>query len=164
VLFRSRLKSDAITDEDMFIGAIEHVLDEDKKVVRMFKGRCSLTSYLYTVCRRYALNVVQRENKSTALFDDRTPDDFRDCIGEDCEHYSETEKQVVREVLLGLDIDTQIFIKMIFFDKRPVEEVMIFFGWNSLNTVYAKKNKVIHKIKKSVAKLLFEKSSYGINA
>ena len=159
-----RLSSDAITEEDVFLGAFEHILDEDRKVLRMFKGRCSFTSYLYTVCRRYALNVVQRENKATALFDDISPDDFQDDGAEEIEPYSETEKNVAREALLGLDIDTQIFVKMIFIDKRPVEEIMEFFGWNSVNTVYAKKNKVIHRIKKSVAKLLFEKSSYVIKA
>jgi hypothetical protein len=158
-----RLRSDAIKEEDLFNESVVHLLDNNKKVLKKFKGDCSLPSYLYTVCRRHTLSIAKRENPVTKMTGDDTG--LTNLAEEifDEETFSDDEKEVVQIAFDRLDKDSQIFIKMAVEEKRPVEETMQFLGLKNPNFVYKKKFKLIEKMRKIVKKLLVNKKLKNIS-
>lgn len=152
-----RVKSDTFKDEDLFNGAIEHLFSDEMKSLRMFGGRCSLGSYLYTVCRRYALSVAGKENPLADWCDGDALLEAVPAPEDVAPDFSEAQKRALKETILKQDRNTQLFVKMVLLDNRSTDDVMRFFGWGSANTVYAMKNKILLKLKKAVRKKMVRK-------
>lgn len=149
-----RLRSDAIKEDDLINNAWLHLLDQDHKVLKQFRRKCSLPSYLYTVCRRNALDIAKRENIITG----RTDDDagLVNLAHEifEKESFSEKKKKALSKVLTKLPPEMLLFIKMSIVDKCSVEEIMKVFGWKNRAKVYKTKLNIINKIRKEIRKLL----------
>jgi RNA polymerase sigma factor (sigma-70 family) len=144
------LRSDAINHEDLFMEALTHIFDKDCKVLKTFKWKCKLSSYLYAVSRRYALDRIGRENRAYSMnCNEILPDTLMaECNDNEEEHsHDEMQRAVFKEAFDALDPKDALFIKMLCLEKQATSEVMQFFGWNSENTVYARKNKVIAKLR-----------------
>jgi RNA polymerase sigma factor (sigma-70 family) len=149
------VRSDTYEKSDLFHGAIEHLFCDDFKPLRLFSGRCSLGSYLYTVCRRHVLSVAGKENRLSSSHDtDSSLDSLAAAAEGDEEFLLDIEKFALKEAILKVNEESQIFIRMMFVDNCSTEEIMEFFGWGSANTVYAMKNKIMVKLKKAVCKKL----------
>jgi RNA polymerase sigma factor (sigma-70 family) len=167
-VLKVRIKSDVITHEDVFQGAVAHLFDKDKKVLRMYKGASRLSSYIYQVSYNYALTTVERENNLTGRFD-KTPIDDLDSTGQEKwllnsadetpadklvagifgeKSIDEKKKAALQKALKMFSEKDQKFIDMLYKEKRSTEEIMIFFGLNSPNSVYSKKNKLLVKLEK----------------
>ncbi len=141
--------------EDLFQDVITYILNDDMKIVRYFRGKCKFSTYLYTICRRYAIKKVSRESKIHSG-DEALPSQSELPIAliEQTEIWEEDQKKSLHKAIEKLDEDSQIFIRMMFYDIRSTSEIMIFFGWNSPNTVYSKKNKIIARLRKLTRKML----------
>jgi RNA polymerase sigma factor (sigma-70 family) len=151
------LRSGAVDYDDLFMDALSHIFEKDCKVLRVFNWKCKLSAFLYTVVKRYILDKVTRENRIT----DKNLDDYSfNEIIDDCEDDSgntetdEIRKSAFNEAFEELDPKDALFIKMLMIEKQPTSEVMEFFNWNSENTVYARKNKVLAKLKSLSRKAL----------
>jgi RNA polymerase sigma factor (sigma-70 family) len=144
-----RICSDAIQEDDIFHDAIAHILEDDKKVIRNFKGNCSFSTYLYTVCRRFALNVAARENRISCNSEELLPEEMPAGFSEDSGGIDEDSRKSFREAYSKLNTKDQLIVKMIYFDERSTEEVMKFFNWDG-STVYSQKNKVRAKLVKLI--------------
>jgi len=147
------LKSNVIGAEDLFQDTITYILKDDMKVVRDFKGNCKFSTYLYTICRRYAIKKARKEShmfsKEASL-----PENLPAPLIEQIDIRDEDQKGALLQAIGQLDENSQIFIRMMFYDHRPTSEIMSFFGWNSPNSVYSKKNKIIIKLRKIIRKIL----------
>jgi RNA polymerase sigma factor (sigma-70 family) len=144
-----RVESDAFKSDDIFHDAIAHILEDDKKVIRNFKGNCSFSTYLYTVCRRFALNVAARENRISCNSEELLPEEMPSELICDSGGIDEDSRKAFREAYSKLNTKDQLIVKMIYFDERSTEEVMKFFNWDS-STVYSQKNKVRAKLVKLI--------------
>lgn len=149
------IRSNAVETEDLFMGAVENLLRNDMKAVRSFNGKCKFSTFLFAICRRHAISTARHEHlRKNEPFTECTPIDIFD----DIESIDETQRAALLEAINRCDIDTQLFIRMMFFDQRSTTEIMRFFGWNSENTVYSKKNKTIEKLRKSMKKILLNRN------
>ena len=61
-----------------------------------------------------------------------------------------------KDAMNKLDPKDAIFIRMLVIENKSTSEVMAFFGWNSENSVYSRKNKVIAKLR-SLSKKAIQK-------
>jgi RNA polymerase sigma factor (sigma-70 family) len=152
---KADIKGNVIDREDLFQDLITYILNDDMKIVRDFRGKCKFSTYLYTICRRYAIKKVSRESKIHSG-DEALPSqsELPITLIEQTEIWDEDQKKALHKAIEKLDEDSQIFIRMMFYDIRSTSEIMIFFGWNSPNTVYSKKNKIIAKLRKMTRKIL----------
>jgi RNA polymerase sigma factor (sigma-70 family) len=136
------IKDRSLTKHDLFMAAVENLLRDNMKTIRSFKGKCKLSTYIYTVCLRYAIDLAQRGIPPGPDPDTlHAPETLIDEIGEN-------ERRVFDKAMLRCNPKERVFIKMMFYDERSTQEILEFFGWKSENTVYATKNKIIHKLKK----------------
>jgi len=143
------IKGNLIEREDLFHEAVIYILKNDMKIVREFKGKCKFSTYLYTVCRRFAIKMAKKEHrmllkKETSL----SPEELPAVFVEQFEVYDENQKKALLQAIEELDVNSQIFINMMFYDNRTTSEIMNFFDWSSPNSVYGKKNKIITKLRK----------------
>jgi RNA polymerase sigma factor (sigma-70 family) len=130
------------------------------KIIRDFKGHCKFSTYLYLVCRRYAIKKTRKEShmlpgEGSSPLHEELPAPLIEETGV----WDEDQKKALREAIEKLDENSQIFIRMMFFDNRSTPEIKVFFGWNSPNSVYGKKNKIITKLRKIIGKILKNKGS-----
>jgi DNA-directed RNA polymerase specialized sigma24 family protein len=123
----------------------------------MFSWKCKLSAYLYTVVKRYVLDKVTRENRIT----DKSADEclldgiMEECADENSENgFNESQRDAFNGAFAELDPKDALFIKMLMIEGQSTIQVMQFFGWNSENTVYARKNKVLAKLKSLSRKAL----------
>ncbi len=142
------IKDRSLTKNDLFMAAVENLLRDNMKAIRSFKGKCKLSTYIYTICFRYAIELAERgippgPDPDTLL----APESFIEEVGE-------REKQVFDKAILLCNPKERIFIKMMFYDECSTTEILDFFGWKSENTVYSQKNKIINKLKKSTKRIL----------
>ncbi len=151
------LKTNVINHDDLFMEAVIHIFADNKKVIRQFQGKCRLSTYLYTVCRRFALGKILRENRMHSELSASWQDNIPDNLLQETESGDEGKRMSLFRALRRCDADSRLFIRMMFYDNRSTKEIMHFFGWNSENTVYAKKNKIIAKLRKTAKKLFLEK-------
>jgi len=151
------IRSNTVDHEDLFMDALGHLFEDECKVLKSFKWSCKLSAFLYLVSRRFILDKIIHENKLSdanvyeinldSLFMDSS-DDFEDII------FSDEQRSSFNEAFKKLDPKDALFIRMLVLEKQPAENVMNFFGWNSVNTVYARKNKLIGKLKSLFRKAL----------
>lgn len=153
-VLKVRIKSDAIQHEDVFNGAIAHLLENDKKVLRMYKGGSSLSSYIFQVSYHYALTIAGKENKVTGNTDEMIPDGLMSEIFED-DSADETKAVVLRKAQKSLKEKDRRLLQIMFFDGRSTEEIMRLYNWNN-STVYSQKNKLLARLKKLVRKITTE--------
>lgn len=151
------IRSNVVEYDDLFMDALGHLFDNECKVLKSFKWKCKFSAFLYMVTRRYILDKITRENRLSSgnvyeldidsLFSSSTE-------GDDEENFSDEQRSAFNEAFEQLDPKDALFIRMLVLEKQPVEDVMKFFGWNSENTVYARKNKTIEKLKSLSRKAL----------
>jgi DNA-directed RNA polymerase specialized sigma24 family protein len=146
------IKDRAISSDDLFMAAVENLLQNDMKAVRSFKGYSKFSTYLYTICRRHALSLAGPPFPPGTMeeFTDNIPAGICDEIG----IFDERRKKALAKAIRQCDAKLQIFIRMMFFEEKSTDEIREFFGWNSDNTVFSKKNKVIARLRKMVRRLL----------
>jgi RNA polymerase sigma factor (sigma-70 family) len=137
------IKDRSLTKSDLFNDAVEYLLKDNMKVVRLFKGRCKLSTYIYTICLRYAIKIAEPSMPYSAGPD---PDTLHapELLGEE---FDEKEKMLCCKIIHLCKPKEQIFIRMMFYEECSTTEIMDFFGWKSENTVYSQKNKIITKLK-----------------
>lgn len=141
-----KINDNSLTRDDLFGDCIELLLRDNMRGVRLFKGKCKFSSYLVTICKRYAIKIVKRASSAPV------PDTLEPSLAF-IEEFSDEEKLLLKRAILLCKPDEQVFIRMIFYDERSTEEIMEFFGWKSENTVYSQKNKIIIKLKKMIKRL-----------
>ena len=142
------IRNNVQTEDDLFMDAVAFILKDDMRVLRLFKGRSKFSTYLYTVSRRYAMSRAAKENMQAEKRVDIALDTFESQLMESFPDVTEEESSLLKKAVAECDSDTQLFIRMLFFDKKSTQEIMRVFGWNSENSVYSKKNKTIEKLKK----------------
>lgn len=152
------IKSSAFDYDDLFNETVAYILKDNKKAVRAFKGEgnCKLSTYLYTISRRFAIGIAVKENKYAKNMCDIPSEELPEALCEEAEIFEEHHRDALRDAISECNKDTQLFIKMMFFHNRPTSEIMESFGWTS-NTVYSQKNKVVNKLRKKVRKILLQK-------
>lgn len=141
------IKDRSLTSNDLFMAAVENLLRNDKQSIRLFKGKCKLSTYIYTISRRCAIEIAQQ----------RLP------IGPDPDtlhapevlvnEFGEKEFQLFEIALQKCKSWERIFIRMMFYDECSTVEILDFFGWKSESTVYSRKNKIINKLKNYIRRL-----------
>lgn len=156
------IRSTAVDHDDLFMEALGHLFFDNCKVLKSFKCRCKLSSYLYTVTRRYVVDKTMQENRRCSKFSDTIPDTLAaECKDFDKEDdWDESHRDAFKEAIENLDPKDALFIRMLIWEEQPTSEVMRFFGWNSENTVYARKNKVIAKLRAHTRKALQRKGIF----
>jgi len=157
---KADIKGNMMDREDLFQDAITYILKDNMKIVRDFKGQCMFSTYLYLICRRYAIKKTRKEGlrlpgEGASHLIEGLPAPLID----ETEVWDEDQKMALGEAIEKLDENSQIFIRMMFFDSRSTAEIMDFFGWNSPNSVYGKKNKIITKLRKIIGKILKNQGS-----
>ena len=141
------IKDRSLTGKDLFMAAVENLLRDDKRPLRLFKGKCKLSTYIFTISRRCAIELAQREFPPGPDPDTvHVPEALADMPGE-------KENRLFNEALHHCTAKERIFIKMMFYYEYSTVELMDFFRWNSENTVYSRKNKIINKLKKIMKRL-----------
>jgi RNA polymerase sigma factor (sigma-70 family) len=136
------IKDRSLTKNDLFMAAVENLLRDNKKTIRLFKGKCKLSTYIYTICLRYTIELAERGIPPGPDPDTlHAPESFIEEVGE-------VEKKIFDKAILHCNPKERIFIKMMFYDECSTMEILDFFGWKSENTVYSQKNKIINKLKK----------------
>jgi RNA polymerase sigma factor (sigma-70 family) len=143
-----RIKDNSLTSDDLFGNCIELLLRDNMRGVRLFKKKSRFSTYLFTICRRYAIKIVNRSSLPLPP----APDTLESPSAL-AEEFSEKEILLLERARLLCKPNEQIFITMMFYDERSTREIMEFFGWNSENTVYSQKNKIITKLKKIIKRL-----------
>lgn len=141
------IKDRSLTINDLFMAAVENLLRDNKKSIRTFKGKCKLSTYIYTISRRCAIEIAERRlptgpDPDTIHFPQVLENEF-----------GKKEWQVFNKALSKCKPQEQIFIKMMFYDECSTIELLDFFGWKSENTVYSQKNKIINKLKNFTRRL-----------
>lgn len=150
------VRSAALDPDDLYNAALGHIFANDMKVVRAFTGGSKFSTYLHSVSRRYALDMAEKEHRRSSKTEVKEVELLPADPPEE-ELWTDEEKKVLREGARRLDPNSRILLRMLFVDTKSTKEVMHFFGWNSENTVYAKKNKTIAKLRKIVRKILLER-------
>jgi RNA polymerase sigma factor (sigma-70 family) len=148
------IRNQVQTKDDLFMDAVAHILKYDMRVLRLYRGKSKFSTYLYTVCRRHVMAQATREN---ALSSKMSEMPLESIAGEMPDVMNESDGRAIlalRYAISVCDENTQLFIKAMFYDKRPCNEIMRLFGWNSENSVYSKKNKTIAKLKKQMRRNL----------
>lgn len=151
------IRSNAVEYDDLFMDALGHLFEEKCKVLKSFKCKCKFSTYLYMVTRRFVLDKVTRENRlySGNVYNFNIDSLFTDSTDDEEEwNFSEEQRCAFNEAFNLLDPKDALFIRMLVLEKEPVVDVMKFFGWNSENTVYARKNKIIEKLRSLSRKAL----------
>ena len=134
--------------------AVSHILKDDMRVLRLYKGRSKFSTYLYTVCRRHVMTQTTKENTLASKMSEMPLDSIADEMSDVMSERDGRTLQALKDAISACNKDTQLFIKVMFFDKKPCNEIIRLFGWNSENTVYSKKNKTIAKLGKQVRRNL----------
>lgn len=151
------IRSNTLEYDDLFMDALGHLFDEQCKVLKSFKWKCKFTAFLYMVTRRFVLDKVTRENRlcSGNVYDLDIDSFFADTAEDtEDENFSDEQRISFTEAFNQLDPKDALFMRMLVLEKEPVMDVMKFFGWNSENTVYARKNKIIEKLRSLSRKAL----------
>ena len=151
------IKTTVIDKEDLFQDMISYILKNNMKVIRDFKGNCMFSTYLYIICRRYAIKKAKKARYPLVEELVSLPEELPAPLIEETEVWDEDQKEALLQAIEQLDENSQIFIRMMFYDNRPTSEIMNCFGWNTPNSVYSRKNKTIVKLKKIVKKYLLIK-------
>ncbi len=151
------LKGVMMDYDDLFNEAVTYILQDKMHVIRIFKGECKLSTYLYTICRRFAVSKVIPEGCYAKNISSIPSEELPDSFCEEMEIFSTQYKEALSNAINECDKDTKIFIQMMFYHNRSTTEIIESFGWGSENTVYSKKNKVINKLKKNIRKQLLQK-------
>lgn len=146
------IEDTAIDREDLFQEVILYLLENDKKVLRAFKGKGKLSSYLFIVSRRYALRVSDKGRKRQIKgADNILLKEIPASLVEKNGSWSEEQEKALEQAIKRLSLEDQLFIRMLVYDKRPISEIMrIFPELKSPNSVYSKKSKIIEKLKKII--------------
>ena len=142
------------TKEDLFMDAVAHILKDDMRVLRLYKGKSKFSTYLYTVCRRHVMAQTVNENRLSSKISDVPLDSIAAEMPDVMCERDGGAIQALKDAISVCAENTQLFIKAMYFDKKPCNEIMKLFGWNSENTVYSKKNKTIAKLKKQIRRNL----------
>lgn len=152
------IRSAVMDTDDVFMQTITFLLEGDKKVFRSFKGKSKLSTYLYVVCKRYAIQLVSKEHKilknTDAEIFDRIPAPLADEIND----LDDEKIKILQEAINSCKPDKKLLIQMLFYDQRPTDEIREMFGWNSNNTVFSQKNKTIKLLRKKVKRILLRKN------
>lgn len=158
---KADIKNNIMEREDLFQDAITYILKNNMKVIRDFKGNCKFSSYLYLICRRYAIKKTNKESRMlSGEGASSLPEELPAPLIDETEVWDEDQKKALSVAIEKLDENSRIFIRMMFFDNRSTNEIMDFFGWNSPNSVYGKKNKIITKLRKIIGKILKKQGSF----
>lgn len=143
------IKDRSITNNDLFMAAVENLLRDDKKSLRLFKGKCKLSTYIYTISRRCAIEQAQQSIPPGPDPDTLcTPDAL-------VSQFGIKESKMFKMALQKCKPWEQIFIRMMFYDECSTIEILDFFGWKSESTVYSQKNKIIRKLKTYAKRLQY---------
>jgi RNA polymerase sigma factor (sigma-70 family) len=154
------IHSSVMDHDDLFMEVLAHIFKDQCKVLRTFEWKSKLSTYLYLIARRYVLDITARENRISSKMCAQTNTDD---LAAECEmqgeelNCDEAHRAAFHEALEALDSKDALFIRMLVIEKKTTEEVKKIFGWNSENTVYARKNKVIAKLRSLSRKALQRK-------
>ncbi|MGA1867214.1 MAG: RNA polymerase sigma factor [bacterium] len=149
-----------IDKNEIFHDTIVHLLKDDKRVLRTFKGKCALTTYLFTICYRCAKRGALNQIKKDRIFEKGLDVSFvkekelPDLLIGDIGLQNKEEVNALREAILLLPLNDQIFIFMMFYDNRSTEEIRKVFGWENPNSVHVRKKRIIAKCQQIIKKML----------
>jgi RNA polymerase sigma factor (sigma-70 family) len=150
-------KGNVVDAEDLFNEVFAYLFENKKKIILDFKQKCKFSTYLYLISRRYALKKVKEETKvPNALASSPQVEDLPSKLMEETEEWDEEVKKALPLAIQQLDENTRLFIKMYYVDNRSINDIMRMFNWESPNSVYSKKNRVLQKLRKNMKKILKE--------
>src|SRR3989339_1980529 len=89
----------ALDADDLVMEAVAQILDNNKRAIRLFKGGCKFTTYLYTICRRTALKIVMREDRHPPSGKDSYYQDFLDALFPNEEAGNPEKEEAVRKAV-----------------------------------------------------------------
>lgn len=139
------IRSNSFEKRDLFNETIYFLLKNNKEIIHKFKFKSSFSSYLYPVCRRFVLSIIKKEQNRKFIFSQLAlPDTFCHELGV----YDELHKVTLTKMLNNLPIKQKLLIKMVYYDDRSTEEVMHYFSWTSVNSVYGAVRRIIEKLRK----------------
>jgi len=148
------IRNQVQTKDDLFMDAVAHILKDDMRVLRLYRGKSKFSTYLYTVCRRHVMAQATRENALSSKMSEMPLESIAEEMSDVMNESDGRAILALKDAISVCDENTQLFIRAMFYDKRPCDEIMRLFGWNSENTVYSKKNKTIAKLKKQIRRNL----------
>lgn len=155
-------KSNSIESDDLFLEIVTYLLTNKKKIILNFKQKCKFSTYLFLICRRYALRKVKEDSRESGYnaFAGEIPQNLVEETGS-FEDWCEDMKRPLYMAIDLLDTNSQLFIKMYYFDKKPVEAIVRAFGWGSINSVYSRKNRIIEKLRKTLKRISVKQEETG---
>jgi RNA polymerase sigma factor (sigma-70 family) len=145
--------SGAIDREDLFMACMAHILENDKNVIRQFKWKCQLSTYIINVSYRFALTILLKEQKiqkKSSFYEDM--DILAAQIIDEFDAVSEENLIKLRKAMDMFKEADKLKLKIIFFSGKSTEEIMDVYGWKQM-TVYSQKKKLIEKLKKLIRKI-----------
>ncbi len=150
-------KGYVVDTEDLFNEVIAYIFANKKRIILDFKQKCKFSTYLYIISRRYALKKVKQETKiPNAHVSSPQVENLPAKLMEETEEWDEEVKKALPLAIKQLDKNGQLFIKMYYVDNRSMSDIMRMFNWESTNSVYSKKSRILYKLRKNMKKILKE--------
>ena len=113
---------------------------------------CSLSTYLYSVCKNIWLNELRKKGKSTILID--TEINIKDLAdSQEIEILLEKEQKIVslEKGLEQLGDTCKNLLKLFYYQRKSLEEIISVVGLSNTNAAKTKKYKCIQQLKAKVS-------------
>jgi hypothetical protein len=143
------------TKDDLFQEVRKHLCIKLRVIVGQWlkKHQVSFECYLFKICRRQAIKKLK--GKEPTISDtSQNPDDNE----EYCRNLH-VESTFLLHVINSMPLRDQIFIRLDFFCKRPVDDLMKVFNMPTANSVYIKRNRVLQKLRTNARRIVRRKST-----
>lgn len=135
---------------DLMQDLLLNIIESD--IIKHYQGLAKFEAYLYAACRNYCLKKIKgSKNISEAKF--ASADLGNLCVSTFKYNYTESEEinKALIEASKQLDFKSRLFIRMFFYDKRPVNEIMLIFNFSSRKNVYLFKDQILSKLKSLIS-------------
>ena len=146
------IKDCTLTENDLTHEVFVYFLDNDKKVLRRWKGAGSLAGYIYLISKRHAIKIVEKEVKAHCnkfFFD---PDTLPSKIIDETEITNNQEKELLTNVIKKLPKESKKFLKALYWLQLDTDKLMELFEISRRDLLYKKKYRLIKKMRKLIEK------------
>jgi RNA polymerase sigma factor (sigma-70 family) len=147
------IKTPVIDREDIFQDVIVYLLKNKEEIIGKFQYKCKFSTYLYIVCRRHVMRMAGKYNHPLVEGEGSLPKEFPALLIEETGVSSDDQEEALLQAIKQLDEDSQLFIRLMFYDNRSVVDIMKIFGWSSPNSVYSKKYKIIKRLQQILTEI-----------
>ena len=139
--FRLNRQEEADIYQQIFL----ELYKDNHRKLKSFQGKCSFSTWLSVVTRRYCLNYLRDKNQRFRLITDIDPEQVN--IKE--EHFNKVETDLLLEKLIEkLSAKDRLILKLYYLKGLSCKEISDLTN-TSLNTVYSKIHRALEKIRQS---------------